>query len=623
MISENTYFKRFIFNFNHLDTTTRLSVLAVIVGILGGLSAIVFRYLITLVFILFYYIPYYIGIPFEILLIVIPALGGLLVGLMASKVTEDAAGHGIPEIIETVAYKNGNFNYDVPFAKMVASSITLGTGGAAGKEGPICQIGGGFGSIIGQIFNLTAEEKKDLVISGVAAGLSAVFNAPLGAILFAIEIIRRDNKSPPLIPLIISSVIGAAIGIIFFQTQKPFLDFPTIGHISINAYTLLIFITLGLIAGIFSLVWIKFFYLVQNFFEKVKFSKVAITAFGGLLVGIMQLFLWVNNLPIIFWVEISSFNIHQKSNNLDAIGTIDGVFHTTLGGSAMQLLIIAFILIFIGMLGTALTLGSGNSGGSLAPTLYIGVMIGAFVGEFFSIFFPNSFPDIAVIAILGMAAFFAGSIRSPFTAIIMTAEMIGNYQFVVPLMFAVAVAYIFSRIFERFDLYTYGLARKGLKFVEEFDSFDGVFVEEIMVHSKDIMKIREKDRLENVLQTLNQSGHTGFPVVDEHDGLIGIITEHDIQNFFKSGRNLSEASVGDICSKNVVTVLEHCPVSMVISVLAGRKINRLPVVDQNHILKGWVTRSDVIKIYLRHRHLEEQDKFEKELFDNPFVMEFK
>ena len=156
----------------------------------------------------------------------------------------------------------------------------------------------------------------------------------------------------------------------------------------------------------------------------------------------------------------------------------------------MQLLIIAFILIFIGMLGTALTLGSGNSGGSLAPTLYIGVMIGAFVGEFFSIFFPNSFPDIAVIAILGMAAFFAGSIRSPFTAIIMTAEMIGNYQFVVPLMFAVAVAYIFSRIFERFDLYTYGLARKGLKFVEEFDSFDGVFVEEIMVHSKDIMRKR-------------------------------------------------------------------------------------------------------------------------------------
>lgn len=623
MISENTYFKRLITNFNHLDTTTRLSILAVIVGILGGLSAVVFRYLITLVFILFYYVPYLVGVPFEFLLILIPAIGGLIVGVMATKVSEDAAGHGIPEIIESVAYKNGYFRTSLPFVKLAASSVTLGTGGAAGKEGPICQIGGGFGSMIGQIFNLTSEERKDLVISGVAAGLSAVFNAPLGAILFSIEIIRRDNKSPPLIPLIISSVVGAAIGIIFFQTQKPFLDFPSIGHISINAYTLLIFITLGLIAGIFSLVWIKFFYLVQDLFEKVKISKVALTALGGLLVGIMQLFLWVNNLPIIFWVDIGSFNIHQKSNNLDAIGTIDHVFSTTLGGSTMQLLIIAFILIFIGMLGTALTLGSGNSGGSLAPTLYIGVMIGAFVGEVFNVFLPITFPDVAVIAILGMAAFFAGSIRSPFTAIIMTAEMIGNLEFVVPLMFAVAVAYIFSRLFERFDLYTYGLARRGLKFVEEFDSFDGVFVDEIMVSSKKVMKLHEKDRVENVLQVINQSGHTGFPVVDDDDKLLGVLTEHDVNNFFKSGKALSEASVGDICTRNVVTVLEHCPVSTLISIMAGRKVNRVPVVDMKHTLRGWVTRSDVIKIYLKHRHLEEQDKFERELFENPFVMEFK
>lgn len=616
------YFNKFIYDFNHLDTTTRLSILAILVGILGGLSAIVFRYLITLVFFLLYYVPYTFGMPFEILLIVVPCFGGLLIGLMSTK-SKEASGHGIPEIIETVAYKNGDFSYSLPFVKMVASSITLGTGGAAGKEGPICQIGGGFGSMLGQIFNLTAEEKKDLVISGVAAGLSAVFNAPLGAILFAIEIIRRDNKSPPLIPLIISSVIGAAIGIIAFHTQKPFLDFPSITLITFNTYTLVIVITLGLIAGLFSVFWIKFFYFVQGLFERIKISKIAIAAFGGLLVGIMQLFLWVNNLPIIFWLELSPFNIKRRTYNLDAIATINGVFHQTLGGTGSQLLLISFILIFIGMLGTALTLGSGNSGGSLAPTLYIGVMIGAFVGQGFLEYLPLSVPNVAFISILGMAAFFAGSIRSPFTAIIMTAEMIGDYRFIVPLMFAVAVAYIVSRAFMRFDLYTYGLAKQGFKFVDEFDSFDGIFVDEIMVDQKNIIKVHEKDRLENVLQLLNQSGHTGFPVVDENNKLLGIITEHDIQNFFKSGKNLADANVGDICSRNVVTLLEHCPVSMVISVLAGRKINRLPIVNYDKILKGWVTRSDVIKIYLKHRHLEEQDKFERELFENPFVLELK
>ena len=511
MAITNHYFKKFVYNFNHLDTTTRLSALAVLVGVMGGLSAVVFYYLIRFVFFIFYYVPYLFNIPFELLLIVIPTLGGLFIALMSTK-SNEASGHGIPDIIETVAYNNGNTSYSLPFVKMVASSITLGTGGAAGKEGPICQIGGGFGSMIGQIFNLTAEEKKDLVISGVAAGLSAVFNAPLGAILFAIEIIRRDNKSPPLIPLIISSVIGAAIGIVFLS-QKPFFDFPSSlkdYQISITGYSLLIFITLGIIAGLFSVYWIKFFYFIDDLFKKIKLSKFTLTIFGGFLVGIIQLFLWVNNLPIIFWLETDSFNISHNTNNLDALGTVKGIFYQTLGSTGKlfnlsltaseQLLIIAFILIFVGMLGTALTLGSGNSGGSLAPTLYIGIMIGAFVGEFFYIFLPFSLPDIAFIAVLGMAAFFAGSIRSPFTAIIMTAEMIGNYQFIVPLMFAVAVAFIISRIFIRFDLYTYGLSKQGFKFVEEFDTFDGIFVDEIMVSAQDVLKVHEKDRLEKVLQ---------------------------------------------------------------------------------------------------------------------------
>ena len=622
MALNNNLIGRFVNKFNHLDVTTRLSVLAVIVGILGGFSAVIFRLIIRAVFILLYYLPYlYLHIPFVFLLLIIPPIGGLIVSLLATRVTTDAAGHGIPEIIETVAYKNGNFKYSVPFAKLAASSITLGTGGAAGREGPIAQIGAAFGSILGQIFHLTTEEKRDLVVSGVAAGLSATFNAPLGSILFAIEIIRRDNKSPPLIPLIISSVIGAYIGIVFIGPD-PFFAFPKSGSFVPTSSILLIIIGLGFIAGFFSIIWIRMFHLIEFLFSKIKLSTVAKTTFGAFLVGVMQLLLWINNFPIVFWVDIGDMNLHigQGTYNLDAITTINDAFKNTLGTPEIRLLML-FLLIFIGMVITSVTLGSGNSGGSLAPTLWIGVMIGAFVGVFLQQVLHLSEPNIAVMAILGMAAFFAGSIRSPFTAIIMTAEMISDYTYIVPLMFAVAVAYIVSRIILRSDLYTYGLAKKGYKFTEDFDAFDETFVEEIMIAEKDIMKVYEKDRLENVLKLLGDCGHTGFPVVNEDNRLVGIVTEHDLGTFYKSGKNLTEANVGDICTKNVVSVLVHCPISTLISVMAGRKINRIPIVDSSYHLRGWVTRSDVFRYYINKKHLAEQDKFERELFENPFILE--
>ena len=588
----------------------RLSILSVITGVVGGLSAIVFRQMISLVFFLFFVFPMQLlGIPFPLLLIISPTLGGLIVGIMATKISVEARGHGIPEVINTVATKKGDFKLKVPVAKLIASSVTIGTGGAAGREGPIALISGGFGSTLGQKLHLTTEEKRDLIIAGVAAGISATFNAPIGGILFSIEVIRRDNKASPIIPLIISSVIGAGIGIIFLG-QAPSFDFPTESKYAINTINVVSFIILGLIAGLVSLIWIKAFYLIEDSFEAIKISNVLKTTIGGLLTGLIQLLLWLYGLPLFFWLNLS------PDLGTDSIETINLAF------SSKITLEIALVLAIIGIIITSFTLGSGGSGGIFAPTLFLGVMVGSVVGLIFSLF-PEaiSLPSVALLAVLGMASVFAGSARAPITAIIMTAEMIGDYQFIIPLMFAVSTAFIISRIFYKDDIFTTKLKRRGIKFTDEYDVFDDINVQEIMISEEDIIKVKEKDRLEKVIRIMEESGHTGFPVTDEDNNLIGIITEHDINSFFNSGKELTEAYVGDICSRNVVSVTAQCPISMALSIMAGRKINRIPIINGDKQLRGWITRSDIFRIYLKNRHLDVQEKLEKELFENPFVLQ--
>ena len=334
-------------NFNKLNNEMRLGILAIITGVVGGGSAVIFRELIVLVYTFMIKIPYNsssILLPF--LLIIMPMLGGMVVGYITSKVSPESKGHGIPEIIDVVATKGGNFRMRVPFAKMLASSITLGTGGSAGREGPIAQISGGFGSVLGQLLHLTPEEKKDLIISGVAAGIAATFNTPIGGILFAIEIIRRDHQSSPLLPLILSSVVGTAIGI-FFLGSKPSFIFPAyVGYKS--PLNIPIFVLIGMIIGLVSIIWIRGFYFIEDLFNKIPASPVLIAAFGGFLVGIIQVVLWSQNLPLIFWAPLGS------DIGVDAIGAINQIFAKNLGLTAV------IILFILGFFLTSITRGSGG-----------------------------------------------------------------------------------------------------------------------------------------------------------------------------------------------------------------------------------------------------------------------
>ena len=573
----------------------RLAILGLIVGILGGLSAVVFRGMIFIITYVFIDIPQQIlpELYFNIVVIVVPTVGGLLVGILTVKVCAEARGHGIAEVIYAVNIKKGEIGSEVPLVKIIASSISIGSGGIAGWEGPIVQIGGGFGSIVADKSKLPPEQRKNLVISGVGAGLSAIFNAPLGGLLFALEIIARDKRTTPLITMVVASVTGTVVGILFlgpspaFELAKPFAFK--------NPANIPIFILFGLIMGVFAFFWVKGFYIIEESFElltdRFKLSPIFATTLGGFLVGVM----------LIFYPQIRSLNYENFNLAFSHLISLDDA-------------VLLFIIVFIG---TAITLGSGGSGGIFAPTLLLGAMLGTIFGYLF----PVSL-DIAFFALLGMAAMFGAAARAPLTAIIMTAEMTLDYLVIIPLMIAVIAAwFIGTTLLGPSDIFTAKLRKRNITFKTDTDILEDYLVQDIMIPEKDVITVCPKDRVEEVLDLLQETGHTGFPVVDENGNLVGIITEHDISNALRI-KDLKGKAVSDIATHRVYSVIPTTPLPIALSIMEKKGINRLPVVDENsRKLVGWLTRSDIMRLYLKARHDKMASEYEDSIFENKFVKE--
>ena len=616
IFNNKNFFSVIIAKFHRLDKELRLFILAVVVGLLGGLGTVILRFLIAIIFLLMIYIPMQFFsnfLPGFLVFLLGPAIGGVVVTYLLQHWMIDKGGHGVAQIINSVENNNGRLSYRYPFLSLITSALTLGSGGSAGREGPIVQIGGGFGSLIGQVSKVTLEERKHLVIAGVSAGIASTFNAPIGGLLFAYEVFKGENKSPPLMPLIVSSVVGTVVGIIFLGPNPSFI-FPTsLSFHSVSNVPL--YIGFGVIFGFVSVIWIRGFHYIGQLFKKIKNHPFIIAAFGGLLVGIMYITVLFYNsaIPLPIWVStiqpvLNSLGIAQNS-----ILAINSVFARKFT-NYYTLLLVSSILFVLGFLCTAITIGSTESGGNLAPTLFLGVMAGGIFSSILNILnFPN---DMALLAVLGMAGFLAGTMKTPLTAIILTAEMVGNYLLIIPLMFTVSSAWIVSREIFPDDIYSLALKNAGIHINKiSFDILEHIPVMDIM--AKEVISVDPKDRLEYVLQLMERTGHTGFPVVDDGK-LTGMITEHDIAYIIKTGKDIQTWVVKDCANFGAIeSVLPTCPVNIAISIMSGHNINRLPVIDgaSTRKLIGLVTRSDVVKVYFRMSLNYAQDRFEDALFE--------
>lgn len=575
----------------------RGTVLGILVGIISGLGGIVFNFLLQMGtqfftrdlirFIAPEHDGNYLlwGYPLSRwLMIAIPAVGGLLSGLLVFTFAPEAEGHGTDAMIESFHRKEGIVRWRVPIVKTIASALTIGSGGSAGKEGPIAQIGSGFGSFLASVLRLNDRERRIMLLSGAAGGIGAIFKAPLGAALFATEVLYRkeDFEFEAVIPCILSSIVG-------FMVFTYYEGSATIFHIPAFALAtpaqLPFYAGLGLLSALVGFVYIRCFYGTRDkFFRKLILIPTSLRpALGGLLLGLLAFFV-----PQILgggygWIQ----------------SAIDG-------NLTIQLMI---LLVFAKSVATSLTISSGGSGGVFAPSLYIGSMLGGFYGKVCATFSPHIIAQPAAFVLVGMGGFFAGVAKVPIAALIMVAEMTGGYHLIVPMMIVSSLAYL---ILGNVSLYEKQVptrvdspAHTGDYAV---DIMDHLKVADALANSRKVEVIRENMRFEEILGFVMASNQQDFPVVDSEGRLAGIISITDLRRAM-ADRNLHSLLIAkDIAVEGVITVFPDDSLNAALRLMADLDVRELPVVSKEDPRKvlSVISRKDITRTY--HEEIERLKK---------------
>ena len=350
---------------------------------------------------------------------VVTTLGGLLSGILVYTFAPEAEGHGTDAAVEAFHFKGGRVRPIVPLIKVFASAITIGSGGAAGREGPTAQISVGVGSMLADFLNLPDEERRVLVLAGMAAGLAAIFRSPLGMAIFSVEILYSGMafETEALIYTVVASVVAYAVNGLFVGWSPIFL-FPQTVHFT-QPITLVGYVILGVVAGVIGAIEPPVFYGIRDLFRAIRIPNHIKPAIGGLLMGLLAVFVPETISTGYGWV--------QKAMTGDYIGW------------SLILLALAKIVAM------SLTISSGGSGGVFGPNVYIGGMVGAWVAFVADRFIPGAGFNPAAFAVVGMAAVFAGTARVPIATLIMVAEMTGGYGLIVPSMLATIIAFVVER----------------------------------------------------------------------------------------------------------------------------------------------------------------------------------
>ena len=548
--------------------------LGVAVGVATGFGAVGFRKLIGLVHRAFY--SGGVGAFPEGLtwlgLVLAPMIGGLLVGLLVYFFAREAKGHGVPEVMESMILRGGRIRPIVVIVKTLASSICIGSGGSAGREGPIVQIGSAFGSSVGQILKLSDRRVRTLVMCGAAAGIAATFNTPIAGVFFALEVIGGEFNLRSFSPVVVASVLATVVGTHFLGDEAAF-RVPE--YALVNPWELVLYVALGVLCAVVATGFIQTLHFSETVFERrLKVPDYFKPMIGGLGIGVGGLML-----PQILGVGYE---------------TIDAVLWGNLPLAIMAALIVAKIL------ATSLTLGSGGSGGVFAPSLFIGAMLGGAFGTVVHGLWPDWTGHPGAYALVGMGALFAGTGRAPISAIIILFEMTRDYQIMLPLMFAVAVSTSLSGWLSKESIYSIKLKARGIDLQpkQQIERLAGITIGEAMKPAERLTTLSPKMTIEALARLFSETFHHGFAVVDDQGHLVGVVTMKDLETVLRT-KQTSGKTVRDICSTNLVTAFPDETLEDVLQCFGALDVGRIPVVSRANPKKlvGMLRWSDTVRSY--------------------------
>jgi H+/Cl- antiporter ClcA/CBS domain-containing protein len=567
-------------------TTTRLlklCALAIAIGLLGAGAAEFLTALIGLITNLAFFGRVSFGLTspaghhLGALAALVPVIGGLIVGVMARYGSPAVRGHGIPEAMERVLYGESRISPRVMLLKPLSAAVSIGTGGPFGAEGPIIATGGALGSVIGQLLHMTADERKILLAAGAAAGMSGVFGSPVAAVLLAVELLLFEYRARSLIPVALASAVATACRMAL-HGSAPTFPMPDVAEP--GAWALAWYLALGAVVGVASVVVTRGVYAVEDAFEKLPIHWMWWPALGAIVVGVLGY-----GAPHILGVGYDN---------------IQNILDGSLVGRAL------LVLVTLKLIAWTLALGSGTSGGTLAPLFTIGGGLGAVLGALAARWSPGIGVDPRIAALVGMAAMFAGASRALLTSVVFAFETTRQSLGLLPLLGGAATAYLISLVGMRNSIMTERLARRGAPVRTEYsvDYLSRVLVRDAA--SRDVVSLRTDDTIGAVRAKLVEGGagfrHHGYPVLDAAGTLMGVIKLRDVTDPSAD----PAALVTTLIQRPPAVIFEDNTLREAADHMVVEGVGRLVVVDRKQPWRmvGIISRTDLLAAH--KQRLDEQ-----------------
>jgi len=564
-----------------------ISLLAAMIGILAGLIAYVLYDLIGLFTNLAYYhewsfhfrSPEYTAIgPW---IIVTPVIGGLIVGFMAKYGSEKIKGHGIPEAMEAVLTSRSRIDAKVAILKPLSAAIAIGTGGPFGAEGPIIQTGGAFGSLVGQLISSTATERKVLLACGAGAGMAATFNTPIAGVILAIELLLFEFRSRSFIPLVIASTLATSVRAVLLGQKSMF----SMGNVNFDAlHGLPFYLVLGAISGVAAIGFTKTLYWVEDQFDRLPINDLWHPAIGALGLGIIGFFV-----PRVLGVGYD---------------TISDILNNNL---ALKLLIVIAVFKALALM---ISLGSGTSGGLLAPMFMSSAALGGAFAIVVNWIFPSAHLSPGAYALVAMAAVFGAASRATFAFIVFAFEITHDYNAILPLMLGCVIADLIAIRYLRSSIMTEKLARRGLFVPEAYEAgvLQIVRVGEVM--RRDVQPIPQEMTIGELAERMARGEAAvnltqGLPITDKEGRLVGVVTQGDLLRGLE-GDATGKLTVLEAGSNEPVVAYEDELAHDAMFRMLQHDIGRLPVVsreDPRHMV-GYFNRSSILEAWSKQMHEE-------------------
>ncbi|MCA9248814.1 MAG: chloride channel protein [Planctomycetales bacterium] len=591
-----------------------------VIGIVAGLGAIAFQLLTQLVFCyvladisgfspgepdgehaFFHREPAAIS-PW--LLVAVAGGGGLVSGWLVYTFAPEAEGHGTDAAIESFHCKRGEVRPLVPFIKTLASAITIGTGGSGGREGPIAQIGAGFGSFLATRLGLSARDRRIMLAAGMGAGVGAIFRAPLAGALFAAEIFysESDLESDVVVPAALSSIVAYTVYTLSIPSHLRYT--PLFGnklhHTFESPWELIPYIVLSIVLTIVAVLYIKVFYGVHKLFARLPVKRHFRPAIGATLAALVGVGLW---------------QAFQYDNRVLAVmATGYRTLQIALDSAASIGIPLLVTIALAKILTTSLTISSGGSGGVFGPSMVIGGCTGAAVGQGFKMLWPDVVTQPEAFALVGMAGFFAGAANAPISTIIMVSEMTGDYSLLMPTMFCSTLCFIMCR---KWKLYVKQVPSR-LESPAHRGDFNVDLLEGIKVKEAyrpldaRTMLIPESMSLSDIVHRLSTTHQHYFPVVNEKNDMVGIFSSDDVRSYLYNEEIWALAVANDIMVTNVIKLTPDDDLNTALTRFTSRNLDELPVVDKDNKgrLLGMLRRKETIGLYNRRlvAHKSEVDE---------------